>query len=97
VASKIGSIAVCISLAFFGYENVVICLLSIIEKIIVLPKTIVQRAPLQMRRQMRRKMTRQWELLRLEFGVNNERLRTSSIRMMVSYVQAFLFECGEFK
>ena len=60
-----------------GYEDVVVHLLSRIEKNIVVPKTRVQRTPLAIRRQR--------ELRRLEFDVNYDRPGSSSSGMMVSY------------
>uniref|UniRef100_A0A7C8ZC57 Uncharacterized protein n=1 Tax=Opuntia streptacantha TaxID=393608 RepID=A0A7C8ZC57_OPUST len=70
VASKLKSIAVCIGVAFSGYEMETIQLLSRIEKSSVPVKTTMQRSPPSSRRLR--------ELRRLEFGVNYNRSSSSS-------------------
>ena len=81
VASKLKSIAATVGVAFSGYENEVIQLLSRIEKSGFgggVLKQSMHRSPPANRRQR--------ELKRLEFGVNYDRINASSSGMMGSYV-----------
>jgi len=78
VVAKLRGVAACLGVAFSGYENEVINLLSRIEKNGVLSKTSVLRTPPA--------VTRQRELKRLEFGVNYERASSSNSGVMVPYV-----------
>jgi len=78
VAAKLRGVTACLGVAFSGYENEVINLLSRIEKNVVLSKPSVLRSPPVVRRQR--------ELQRLEFGVNYERAGSSNSGMLVPYV-----------
>ena len=78
VAAKLRGVAACLGVAFSGYENEVINLLSRIEKSDVLSKPSVLRTPTAFRRHK--------ELKRLEFGVNCERAGSSSRGSLVPYV-----------
>ena len=81
VASKLKSIAATVGVAFSGYENEVIQLLSRIEKSSFggggLKQSMHRSTPAN---------RRQRELKRLEFGVNYDRINASSSGMMGSYV-----------
>ena len=78
MASKLKSIAATIGVAFSGYENEVIHLLSKIEKNSVVLEQSVQRTPSAVRRQR--------ELRRLEIGENYDRASASSSGILVLYV-----------
>jgi len=71
-------VAVCVRVAFSGYEHEVIHVLSKIKNSNVTPKTSVARTPPSTGRQRK--------LPGLEFGVNYGRPCISSSETMVSYV-----------
>jgi len=77
VASKLKVIAGCIGVAFLGHEMETIQLLSRIERSLAPVETSAVRSPSSSRRSR--------ELRRLEFGVNYDRLTTSSSGGKVSY------------